>query len=129
MEQFSFSTTGVQQWQVVLYTLPEADIQREADAARSNFKSWLPQRFSLSPSQLSFLDGLDPAVVDHWGQSVGFFIDQRWPIHLHKPDAPITTMGWKRVTSEDTTEAPPYAQEQPGIAELSGQSLVFTIHY
>lgn len=126
LPQFSFSGAGAQDWQDALHALPPAEQQQEADAASNDFASWLPQRFSLSSEQVAFLGGVDAALVEHWGQQVGFFIEQGWPISLDKPDDPVGVRGWKRVTSEEKTTSQQTQQQQRNGGDYS---LVFTISY
>lgn len=128
LPQFNFSPEGVQQWQTALYALPDAEVQKEADAAGSDLAAWLPIRFTLNPDQVDFLQGIPPDTTQHWGDSLAYFIVRRLRIVLVKPEAVSTAAqrSWKRVTSEDVTEA------QSGQAKQAGERsavLTFTIKY
>lgn len=127
LSQYNFTPGGVQQWQTALYALPDHEIGQEALAAKSDFAAWLPVRFSLTADQLGYLKGIDPDLLEHWGDSVSFFIGHRQEIGLVKPEAPSTPSqrSWKRVTSEDTTQSGTPSSK----ASSATGKLIFTIAY
>lgn len=126
--QFSFSPEGVQLWQKALYALPDKEVQQEAEAAGTDLAAWLPTRFALTKDQQDYLDGIASDVIQHWGNSLAYFIAGRLRIVLVKPEEPSNAVqrSWKRVTSEDVTEA---QSEQGKQAGDNPAILTFTIKY
>ncbi len=128
VDKYAFSPIGVLDWQTDLYAQPESVIQEEALAADTDFKSWLTGRFELDQEQITFADSIAPVILSHWGSNIAYFIGQKLPIILEKPEKPTPTAGQQLSRKLVTSDEKVPSSEVPRDVE-SGAVLTFHITY
>lgn len=127
MEKYPFTTSGVQQWQTELYAKPDAVVAVEAAAVSAGLTDWLPERFSLSPEQVTYLNAVDSGLATVWSTELAYAIINRISVVLDKPTEPnpISVKGVKLVLSDAEWE---WVESQTKQGKNSGK-LTFTISY
>lgn len=65
MNKYSFSAAGVAQLQVSLHQLSDTDLAGEAFDLSLDFTGWLKHYFTLSNSQVDFLEAIDAAFIHY----------------------------------------------------------------
>lgn len=74
--------TGVQDKQDELYILPDSDLKIEAETIRTDFRVWMNDNFSLTPSQETYLDNLPDDFVHPLACDTSTAVGFRLPITL-----------------------------------------------
>ncbi len=122
-----FTPQDLLDWQADLYPQPDPVVDAAADAASANFKKWLTGCFEFSEDQMEFIDSIDASVLEHWANSVSYYIRHRLPIELDKPsNAEQGQRSRKLVTSKDRASSQTSSETRE---EAYGALLTFTISY
>ena len=85
-KQFSFTSTGVQQWQTELYQQGATAIQNERTLIEGNFITWLFARFMLDSDQQAFAQNLGAPTHQIYAVAVSNALEEQTPILLEKED-------------------------------------------
>ena len=92
MSKFTFSNDGFQAMQQELYQLSNSELWQVTIAVASNFNSWMAQNFELTQSQIVFIESQSPKMTAHLGTQTAFFMSNRLPIILVKPENKINAL-------------------------------------
>lgn len=87
MSQQPFTSEGAALLISELYSLPQQQLQLQADAAKANLRSWLQNHFVLDANQVSYINAIDNAWIDYTGNQLWLALSNRLPVELIKPDA------------------------------------------
>lgn len=92
MEKFPFSNAGFQALQQKLYALANADLQTTANTVFNHFNKWLCETFELTPSQVGFIESLNPKMTTLLSSQTAMAMVNRLPINLIKPESQMNTL-------------------------------------
>ena len=87
MQKFPFTSEGAAELLDQIFSLPDPQLQAEAQSVASDFRSWVANHFFLSQSQTDFLNQIDSNFVSIAAEETSNFIHQRKMIHLVKPQS------------------------------------------
>ncbi|SEL41601.1 hypothetical protein [Parapedobacter koreensis] len=87
MGKFEFSQAGLQELLMQLYALSDSELEVVADSAATDFTGWVLNYFELSPSQVAFLQSLNPQFIVASGVDTAVVLRHRLPINLIKPES------------------------------------------
>lgn len=107
MEKFPFTPQGVQDMQAALYALPNDQLHAMALSIRADFVAWLQDMFEFSPSQLEFIQNLNPFFLISAGDSTAMAAYNRLPITLtliDKSDNRRSTGTGKLIRKKNNTQ-------------------------
>ncbi|MBS1525532.1 MAG: hypothetical protein JST19_07775 [Bacteroidetes bacterium] len=86
-----FTPAGVAAMQAELNALPAADLEVQANAMRSDLRTWVSDNFTLTTDQSTYLTGMDSRFFDYAGPVTAFAILNGRPITVNFPAGPPTT--------------------------------------
>lgn len=106
MKKFPFSNAGFQAMQQELYALNDAELQVVTNTVSAHFNDWMVQNFELSPSQVSFIESLNPKMTKLLGSQTAMAMINRLPINLNKPLSSMNPLlrGSKFIRPKVTTD-------------------------
>lgn len=90
---YPFTPTGASDLLAALYALSDADLQIEADALRSDFKSWVETKFTLDSDQTAYLNGMNDNMTHYLSEQCHLCLINRLTINLEKPPTPSGYQG------------------------------------
>lgn len=85
-EQFSFTSTGVQQWQTELYQQGATAVQNERALIEDDFIAWLFLRFMLNADQQAFAQNLGAPTHQIYSVAISNALEEQTPIVLDKEE-------------------------------------------
>lgn len=85
MNKFPFTAEGAAAMVAALYEMSDAALNLEADAAATDFASWLLTKFSFETSQANYLGGMSTTLLSYMGAQVGMSLRHRLSLTLVKP--------------------------------------------
>ncbi|MEJ5996597.1 hypothetical protein WG904_19370 [Pedobacter sp. Du54] len=85
MQKFPFTSEGAAELFDQIFALPDPQLQVEAQAIASDFKSWVANHFYLSESQTEFLNQIDSNFIAIAAEETSNFVSMRKMVHLIKP--------------------------------------------
>ena len=83
-QKFPFTPLGCQALQAKLYTLPQAELDAEADVLQLNFKDWMISHFLLSQDQIDYLGKLSQQATAFTAEATSTAVRNRLPVILIK---------------------------------------------
>lgn len=83
-KQFSFTSTGVQQWQTELYQQGATAVQNERTLIEGDFIAWLFLRFMLDADQQTFAQDLGAPTHQIYAVAISNALEEQTPIVLEK---------------------------------------------
>ena len=92
MKKIPFSNAGFQALQKELYALSDANLQVVSNAVFNHFNDWMSENFELSPSQIGFIENLNPKMTNLLAGQTAMALINRLPINLIKPDNQMNTL-------------------------------------
>lgn len=108
-----------------LYSLPDSDLQAEAAAIKSDFKTWITKHFTLTSDQKSYLASMANSATQYFGEQCSFCFIHRLNVSLDYPAPPAPT-GYGKWT--ESTSSTKLITNSTGNEEASGE-LKFTMVY
>jgi hypothetical protein len=128
MKKFSFDEPGVQLLLAELYQLPDDQLNKEADALKTDYRKWVENHFLLATSQLSFLKKIDDRFINEAALYTSSFLIARLPITLVKAakEATAAKDGDGKIIDLDKKSSSRYSDES-GFEEE--ETLIYTISY
>jgi len=85
MQKFPFTDLEGQDLQNQLYQLTDVQLKAEADLISLDFKKWMAEHFTLSPTQLHFIAKQSQKMIGFLSTQTAIAILNRLPIILIKP--------------------------------------------
>lgn len=85
-KQFSFTSTGVQQWQTELYQQGATAVQNERTLIEADFITWLFALFMLDADQQTFAQDLGAPTHQIYAVAISNALEEQTPIVLKKED-------------------------------------------
>ncbi|RZK27123.1 MAG: hypothetical protein EOO43_00645 [Flavobacterium sp.] len=77
MEKFNFTTTGMQQLQLQLFSLDDPDLAEKAEMIKNDLLKFLDGHFVLSDVQRKFLTQIDKRFLNEAGRECKCFLQRR----------------------------------------------------
>jgi hypothetical protein len=101
---YSLTSQGVADQLNALYRLADAALQVEADAIRTNFKTWVNDHFALTPAQITCIDKMSLNTLQDFGDTCCFGLKNKLDISYEDP-TPAPPAGYKKfVIKENNTK-------------------------
>lgn len=82
MKKPSFSTLGIKEVQLSLYSLSDEDLALEVYQLRIDLKKWITGKFSLDYAEKEKLEQLSPSFVEYAAIKLSNFLAQRKPLQF-----------------------------------------------
>lgn len=99
MNTYPLTPQGLEDFQEDLSQLTRIQLEAQADAVASDFKTYVKDLFILSSEQEDFVDNLNPRLANYYGASCSICFVQMLPISLVYPPPPGT--GYSKWTGSD----------------------------
>lgn len=122
---YPLTPQGVSDQLTALYSLSNSALEVEANAIKSNFRTWIEDHFSLSNDQKRYLYAMPDKSVQYFGDQCWFCFLYRLKITLVYPAPPSPTGLGKWTESTSSTKL---ITNDNGGVEASGE-LTFTMIY
>ncbi|TRW25986.1 hypothetical protein FMM05_07120 [Flavobacterium zepuense] len=106
-----------------LYALSNSLLNAQADAAESDFDTWIKDNFSLSTAQSTYLSGMNSHALKYFGSQCSVAFRSRRTVSLVSPDPLPPTEKW--IMSESTLIV---SANNAGVLETTG-ALTFKMDY
>ncbi len=128
--KYAFSSNGVLQWQLWLEGLTPVQRAQEAASVMQGLRTYLPNRYELSASQVAQLDAMDGALLHLWATQIAYAIQQGIPIALDKPEkrGDAGLRNTKFIVAASRTASNQLMPDAPAERE-DGEYLCFTVVY
>ena len=85
MNKFPFTEEGAAAMVAALYQMTDVALNLEADAAATDFESWVATKFDFATEQLSFLSAMSATLRSYMGAQVAMSLRHRLSLSLVKP--------------------------------------------
>lgn len=125
MKVYLLTPEGAAEKLADLYALPDLELAVQAMAIAVDFKAWIKSNFSLTPAQVTYVDGMNASASRFFGAQCSACFLNRINIELVYPEPP-TTPGYAKWTGSESKVR--MATDGNGNMQLTG-SLIFTISY
>ncbi len=125
-----FTNAGLQLLLLQLFSLPDAQLQEEAEAVNDDFSEWLKANFFFSSEQEDFLDAMNPDFLADAASQSSYFIANRLPITLLVYPAPVDANSRAKDRGKLVNlQQQSVSSYSPTLGTGRFQSLVFSISY
>ncbi|PTS91490.1 hypothetical protein DBR11_28935 [Pedobacter sp. HMWF019] len=85
-KKYPFTETGLQDLMLHLYSLPETELETEADNLLKDIKSWAIAHFDFEADQIDYLNNLDEQTLTFMAYTTYFALINQLPVTLQKQD-------------------------------------------
>lgn len=85
MSRVPFTPTGFKELEAMLYSLPEAELQAEADAVSTDYVAWAIAHVDLNAAQVDFINSFDETFIRQLGMKAGIVLSNRISLELNLP--------------------------------------------